>query len=185
MVVSNSAVARTASASVIVLLCAGSAVAQGFKVANWNIRSGRGLGAMTGFLRTFDPNTSNCSDRSKPLNAWGVGVPQKELAKLKADPTVIALGLQEAWLCGSPQQVASVLGWKAYVPDYQNGTSVVARYGFAGPISTKKLTSDPADPAWVVRAPVCLDAACTQSVAVHSTHFKGTVADKTSQDWRC
>jgi len=56
--------------------------AQTFKIANWNIRSGEGIHGLTG-VRTFESSTSNCTDRTKPLNAWGVGVPQAELRKLK------------------------------------------------------------------------------------------------------
>ena len=42
-----------------------------FKVATWNIRSGMGV---RGFAtRNWDDETLNCSDPSRPVNAWGVG----------------------------------------------------------------------------------------------------------------
>jgi hypothetical protein len=160
----------------LVVLGAVPADAQTFKVATWNIRSGKGITGLQGFPKTFDSNTSNCNTASLPLNAWGVGVPQRELAALNADPAVVALGLQEAWLCGSPQNVKSALAWKSYVVDNQNGTSIVARHGFAGPVVTRKLTSSATDPNWIVRAPVCLDAACGQSVMVYVTHWAGVEA---------
>src|SRR5262245_51147416 len=69
------------------------ALAQTFKIANWNIRSGEGIHGLTG-IRTFDSSTSNCTDRTKPLNAWGVGVPQAELRRLDADPLIVALAVE-------------------------------------------------------------------------------------------
>jgi hypothetical protein len=144
-----------------------------FKVAYWNIKSGKGQIALPGFPVTF-ANTSNCTDTSQPLNAWGVGFVQTQLAALNADPSVIALGLGEAWLCGSPSQVRAALGWASYVPD-RNGVSIVARYGFAGPPVWKQLdtsmTATPTDTKWVVRTPVCLDAACTSSVVIFTAHW--------------
>jgi hypothetical protein len=75
-------------------------------------------------------------------------------------------------LCGNPQRVRTALGWAATVTD-QNGVSIVARYGFAGPVQWKQLTGNPADTKWVVRARVCLDAACSTTVDVFTAHWGG------------
>jgi len=156
------------------------ASAQTFKVANWNIRSGMGITSLSSFPKTFDSNTTNCTDPARPRNAWGVGFPQKELARLNADPTVVALGVQEAWGCGSPRNIRDALAWKSYVADNQNGTSLIARHGFGGPVVTRKLTSA-TEPAWVLRAPVCLDPGCLDSIIVHVTHWHEPTATSTVQ----
>jgi hypothetical protein len=157
------------------LLTGGTAGAQTFKVAYWNIKSGKGQIALPGYPATF-VDTSNCTDPTQPLNAWGVGLVPEELSKLAADPRIVALGLGEAWLCGNPQRVRAALGWASTVTD-QNGVSIVARYGFAGPVQWKQLDTsmaiNPIDTKWVVRARVCLDAACSASVEVFTAHWGG------------
>jgi hypothetical protein len=103
-----------------------------FKVAFFNIKSGKGQIALSGFPTTF-ADTINCTDRTQPLNAWGVGAVQAELtAKVGNDPSVVALGLAEAWTCATPAAVKTTLGWAANSTE-RNGVAVVARYGFAGP----------------------------------------------------
>ncbi|MBA3885249.1 MAG: hypothetical protein H0X67_05900 [Acidobacteria bacterium] len=86
---------------------AGAAQANGaFKVASYNIKSGKGQVGPVG-ESTFS-NTANCTDATKPLNAWGVGLVQHHLmASLRDDPSVVALGLGESWasVCGSPENV--------------------------------------------------------------------------------
>ena len=82
------------------------------KVAYWNIKSARGQIGPSGHPVKF-ANTSNCTDSSQPLNAWGVGFVQAELKAALADPSTIALGLQEAWLCGIEENVRTALGWAA------------------------------------------------------------------------
>ena len=155
------------------LLTGATAGAQTFKVAYWNIKSGKGQIALPGNPVTFF-DSSNCTDPTQPLNAWGVGVVPRELAKLAADPSVVALGLGEAWVCGNSQRVRAALGWAATVGD-QNGVSIVARHGFAGALQWKQLdtskASNPTDTKWVVRAPVCLDAACAASVEIFTAHW--------------
>src|SRR5262245_29438760 len=90
---------------------AGSAAnAQTFKVAYWNIKSGKGQIALPGNPATF-VDTSNCTDATQPMNAWGVGIVPQELARLNADPAIVALGLGEAWICGGHQRVKAALGW--------------------------------------------------------------------------
>jgi hypothetical protein len=90
------------------------------------------------------------------------------------DPDVVALGLGEAWPCGSPENVRNALGWAARSSE-RNGVAMVARYGFAGPgewvqLDTS-LNSNPADTMWVLRLPVCLDSGCTRSIVVFTAHW--------------
>ena len=94
--------------------------------------------------------------------------------KALSDPSVIALGVNEAWTCASPENIRKALGWKSATRE-QNGVAVIARHGFAGPDQwlqlDTSLNTNPADTMWVVRAPVCLDAACTQSMPVYTAHW--------------
>ena len=117
----------------------------------------------------------NCTDPTKPLNAWGKQVVQHELiARIKNDPAVVALGLAESWQCASRQNVRAVLGWAAPSSGH-NGVSIVARYGFAGAEEWKQLDTslnpNPNDTMWVLRTPVCLNAGCTKSMDVFTTHW--------------
>jgi exonuclease III len=144
-----------------------------FKVAYYNIQSGMGTAALNGTC-AFERNP-NCTDRSKPLNAWGLGVVQKEIERaVKDDPSIIALGLAEAWNCAKPDAVLKVLGWAAHAGE-RNGISLLARYGFAGPAEWLQLDTtrnpNPADTMWVVRAPVCADASCSRSIQVLTSHW--------------
>lgn len=67
-----------------------------FKLAFYNIRSGQGIEALRGHTTPFAA-TVNCDPRSGAVNAWGVGMVQKELVKaIKNDSAVLALGLAEA-----------------------------------------------------------------------------------------
>lgn len=105
---------------------------------------------MPGFPATF-ADTSNCTDRTQPLNAWGVGAVQAELAaKVGNDPSIVALGLAEAWPCAAPAAVKTALGWVGNSTE-RNGVALVARYGFAGPeqwtqLDTSLNTSSSAPP---------------------------------------
>ena len=147
------------------------------KIAFWNIMSGKGVDALPGFAAPF-VNTPNCTDSSQPLNAWGAGASQGALAAIAPDPSLVAIGLAEAWgsVCGSAEHVRAALGWAAHTGE-QNGVAVVARYGFAGPEQWQQLDTSlnttPGDTMWVVRVPVCLDAACSQSIVVYSGHWYG------------
>ena len=155
------------------LLTGSTASAQTFKIAYWNIKSGKGQIALPGHPVTFI-DTSNCTDPTQPMNAWGAGVVPQELSKLASDPRVVALGLGEAWACGSSQRVRAALGWASATAD-QNGVAIVARYGFAGPVVWQQLdtsaASNPADTKWVARTRVCLDAGCSDSVEVFTGHW--------------
>jgi hypothetical protein len=151
------------------------------KLAFFNIQSGKGEVGLPGRPVLFT-DTENCSDTTQPVNAWGVGLVQRELVKaIKNDPAVIALGLGEAWLCGSPENVRQLLGWAAKTST-RNGLAVVARYGFAGPDAWQQLDTsrnpNPKDTMWVVRVPVCADASCRTSILMYSAHWFATGPDK-------
>ena len=173
----RSAYARLLCAAAILLsgspaMAAGSTV----KVAFWNVKSGKGQIALPGHPALF-ADTTNCTSNTAPLNAWGVGQMQAELIKTLSDPTVVALGVAEAWLCATPDNIRTVLGWKAATSN-QNGVALVARYGFAGSEQWQQLDTSlnvsPNDTMWVLRIPVCLDAYCLQSMPVYVTHWLST-----------
>lgn len=149
-----------------------------FKVATWNIRSGMGI---NGFATTsWSSGTLNCTDRSQLMNAWGVGLPQAELSRLRDDRSIVAVAVQEAWNCGNPTNINSVLGFKDITRE-QNGTALAARYGFASPPTYTKVAAQD----WLVGGLVCLDDACSGSVPMFSTHWTpprnefGPVAQRT------
>lgn len=151
------------------------------KLAFFNIQSGKGEEGLPGRPAQFT-DTQNCTDTTQRVNAWGVGLVQRELVKaVKNDPAVVALGLAEAWLCGSPENVRQLLGWTAKTSS-RNGLAVVARYGFAGPEAWQQLDTsrnpNPKDTMWVVRVPVCTDASCGASILMYSAHWFGTGPDK-------
>ena len=145
------------------------------KIGFFNIQSGKGEQGLAGRAAPFIEST-NCIDTTTPLNAWGVGFVQRELtAKLANDPSVIALGLAEAWICGTPENVRKALNWKAHTGEL-NGLGIVARHGFAGAATFFKLDtslSTNAEPRYIVHAPVCLDAACSRSFDVFAIHAYG------------
>jgi len=155
------------------------ATAPNFKVAFFNIQSGKGEPAMPGHPSTFS-DTLNCTDTTQPLNAWGRGVVQATLTDAVAsDPTVVALGLAEAWSCATQTAVRNVLGWRA-ASTARNGVAMVARYGFAGAEQWTQLdtslNTNPADTMWALRVPVCLDAACSRSISLSTAHWYGSGA---------
>jgi hypothetical protein len=136
-----------------------------FKVATWNIRSGMGI---HGFATTgWSSDTLNCTDRSQPLNAWGMGLPQRELQAIRGDTSIVALAVQESWNCGAPAAVNSVLGF-AGASQERNGVALFARYGFSGPVVYQQIFTNNS---WTVGGDVCLDAGCTRAVPMFSTHF--------------
>jgi len=148
-----------------------------FKLAFYNIRSGQGIEALRGHATPFAA-TVNCDPKSGAVNAWGVGMVQKELVKaIKNDAAVLALGLAEAWNCGSPEQVRQVLDWKAHSSE-RNGVALVARYGFAGQVDWLQLDTtknrNPRDTMWVVHGRVCTTATCRASIDVYAAHWAGT-----------
>jgi hypothetical protein len=145
-----------------------------YKVAWYNIKSGMGQAPLPQHAAPF-ATSYNCTDTTQALNAWGVGLVQQELrSRVGSDPDVIAFGLAEAWRCGSPDNVRNLLGWKARSAE-RNGIVLLARHGFAAPERWIQLDTslnlNPADTMWVVRAPVCANPACTESVIVFATHW--------------
>ena len=101
------------------------AAASTLKLAFFNIQAGKGEVGLPGRPVLF-VDTANCTDTTQPINAWGVGFVQRELVKaVKNDAAVVALGLAEAWLCGSPENVRQLLGWAAKTST-RNGLAVVA-----------------------------------------------------------
>jgi hypothetical protein len=149
-----------------------------FKVAFYNIQSGKGQPGLPGHVTPF-ASTMNCTDPTLPLNAWGVGFVQEHLRAALADSSTVALGLAEAWFCGSPSNVRQALGWKANTTE-RNGTALVARYGFAGAEEWIQLDTslnlNPKDTMWVLRIPVCLDSSCSASINVFTTHWYAEAA---------
>jgi hypothetical protein len=157
--------------------------AQSFKIAYFNIQSGKGEPALPGHTVNFYDN-HNCTDPSQPLNAWGIGTVQQHLRNsVGNDPKVVALGLGEAWFCGSPENVRAALGWKARSSE-RNGVAIVARYGFAGPEEWVQLDTslnpNPSDTMWVLRVPVCLNVECSQTITTFTAHWYATGTYKTT-----
>jgi exonuclease III len=148
------------------------------KVAFYNIRSGQGTEPLRGRAAPFAVG-SNCTDPSKRVNAWGSGMVQQTLTSaLGSDPSVVALGLAEAWkaVCASPERVRTALGWKAASTTH-NGVAVVAKYGIKDERWQQLDTSrnkNPADTAWVLRASVCTASDCRRTLAVYVAHWYAT-----------
>ena len=176
-----------AAAIVTIALGLGSAIVsldaqpRSFKVAFYNIRSGKGSQPLRGKPAASFAESNSCAGSDRSLNAWGTGVVQQELAtRIKNDASVLALGLAEAWACASPKDVLAVLGWKGR-SDERNGTAVLARFGFAHREQWTKLDTshnkNPRDEMWVVRAEVCMNGPCSEALEVYVTHWSGTGAD--------
>jgi endonuclease/exonuclease/phosphatase family metal-dependent hydrolase len=147
-----------------------------FKVAFYNIRSGIGIQPLAGRPAPF-AETVNCDPASGRVNAWGAGLVQAELVKsIKNDALVVALGLAEAWNCGSPKNVREALGWKADSGE-RNGVALLARYGFSGTPEFLQLDTaankDQRDTMWILRGAVCLDTPCSRSFDVYTAHWSG------------
>jgi hypothetical protein len=140
-----------------------------FKLATWNVRSGMGIAGFE--TRHWSHGTLNCTDRTKPMNAWGIGLPQKELERLKADPAIVALAVQESWNCGNAAQLNSVLGFKT-IAQGRNGVVLIARHGFSSKPTLHRVGAK--YDSWIVGGPVCLDAECSAAVPAFSTHWGGS-----------
>jgi hypothetical protein len=137
---------------------------QTFKVATWNIESGMGIRGFT--TTSWSSETLNCTDPSKPLNAWGIRLPQAELAHVRDDPAIVAFAVQEAWHCGNPTNINGELGFQAITQE-REGTALAARYGFAAAPTYTKISTN----SWVVGGPVCLNAACSSTLPMFATHW--------------
>lgn len=128
-----------------------------------------------GFSTTsWSHDTLNCTDPSQPMNAWGIGLPQAQLERIKADPAIVALALQEAWNCGSPRNVNGVLAFKTVSRD-RNGTALLARHGLSGPVQYYEIDAKARQ--WLIGGDVCLDAGCSDTIPVYSVHFGDTTED--------
>lgn len=143
-----------------------------FKVATWNIRSGMGI---RGFGTTaWSHETVNCDDRSKPINAWGVGLPQAQLERLAADYEIVAVAVQEAWNCASTVAINAILGFKTVSREYE-GVALFARFGVSGALKYHRI-ADAAN-RWLIGGDVCLDPMCARTMPIFATHFGGASDD--------
>jgi hypothetical protein len=170
---------RLVSASAAPVAAQAAPTADSFKVAYWNVQSGNGERPLAGRACGFTEN-GNCTDASLPLNAWGMHVVQDALVQdIQQDPAMIALGLSEAWNCGTAAAIQQVLGWAAKSTT-RNGIALVAKYGFAGPEQWAQLdtsgNTNPADTMWMLRVPVCLDGSCQRSLLMYATHMYAAAA---------
>jgi endonuclease/exonuclease/phosphatase family metal-dependent hydrolase len=140
-----------------------------FRVATWNIRSGDGR-CPIGAVCPFTDSTQNCKDVTQPRNAWGHDVPQAQLRAINQDQTVIAMGLQEAWNCGSPAAVREALSWP-YASESYNGTALLARFGISGVIQAKLLSQPGDEQMFILGADVCVNAACSATIHLYVAHL--------------
>jgi len=148
-----------------------SATGIAFKVATWNIRSGMGI---RGFNTTeWSHETTNCTDRSKPINAWAIGLPQAELERIASDSGIVAMAVQEAWNCASTVAINSILGFKSVSREFE-GVALLARYGFSGPLKYERID---ASSRWLLGGEVCIDPMCGRTMPMFSTHFGGNTDD--------
>jgi hypothetical protein len=148
----------------------GVAQAQTFRIAEWNVRSGFGRDAILNGNNNVFVEGNNCT-----TNAWGVNAVQQQLIDhVKNDPLVVALVVNEAWTCATPQAIVNVLGapWTTTVD--REGVAVLSRFGFAAtPVSTQIGFTAQGDPfnRYIWRAPVWVDAAHSASFVVYGTHL--------------
>jgi hypothetical protein len=152
------------------LMAAAPAAAQTFKVAQWNLRGGQGVAEIPGQPHLFDVY-GGCA-----VNAWGSGYMQNELVnKIKNDPDVIALGLNEWYGCAGPTEVQALLGWAAHT-NQLNGNGIIAKFGFPSgftPEFYELLPPGTPDQMYVVYAQVCRNSACSATVDVFLAHWGG------------
>src|SRR5262245_55669256 len=95
---------------------------ESFKVANWNVRSGMGIAGKKNPLINSD--TTDCTQNaSKPGGPFWPA-----MDTVKYDPDIVALGVQEAWACATPEAIRAYLAWKQATPE-RNGTALIARHG--------------------------------------------------------
>jgi hypothetical protein len=138
-----------------------------FKVASWNVRSGMGIG---GKKPQINHNTPDCR-----LNASKPGGPfWPAMDAVKTDAEVIALGVQEAWGCATPEAMRAYLGWRLATPE-RNGTGLIARYGLQGRHVVEQIAFKGVEGAsedqWLFGGDVCIDAECRSTVRIYSAHF--------------
>jgi hypothetical protein len=139
-----------------------------FKVANWNVRSGMGIAGKKN--PQINSDTTDCTQNaSKPGGPFWPA-----LDAVKKDSGIVALGVQEAWACATPEKMREYLGWKQATPE-RNGTGLIARYGLRTKHLTEQVAFSKVDGAsedqWIFGGDVCLDAACESTVRIYSAHF--------------
>ena len=137
-----------------------------FKVANWNVRSGMGI---EGKKPQIDHNTTDCR-----LNASKPGGPfWPAMDVVKTDAEVVALGVQEAWACATPEAIRAYLEWREATPE-RNGTALVTRHGLRGRHVVEQIAFKGVEGAsedqWLFGGDV-IDAACSSTVRIYSAHF--------------
>jgi endonuclease/exonuclease/phosphatase family metal-dependent hydrolase len=139
-----------------------------FAVANWNVRSGMGIAGKKN--PRIDSDSTNCS-----VNASKPGGPfWPAMNAVKDDPHIVALGVQEAWACATPQKIRDYLGWK-HATEEQNGTALVTRYGLQGRHIRQQIAFAKVEGAnedqWLFGGDVCLDEPCSSTIRVYVAHF--------------
>ncbi len=146
-----------------------------FKVATWNMRGGSGIKGWVG-RAGFESSTGNCTDHTRPLNAWGVGFMQPFVTKhVAADADVVAFATQEGWGCTRSAKVGPLLtGWKQWTHG-RAGVNLFTRYGIVGPweefqIEKAGVGGMPED-RYIVGGNVCLVANCSRTAYMWSTHL--------------
>jgi hypothetical protein len=77
--------------------------AQTFKVAYSNIKSEKGPIALPGHPPSF-VDTSNCTNPTLLSMCGALDPSGRNWPGSNGDPSVVALGLGEAWVCGTPQR---------------------------------------------------------------------------------
>jgi exonuclease III len=142
--------------------------AESFKVANWNVRSGMGIAAKKN--PRINSETTDCT-----LNASKPGGPfWPAMNTVKDDKAIVALGVQEAWACATPEKIRAYLDWKAATPE-RNGTALITRYGLRGKHVVEQVAFKGVEGAsedqWLFGGDVCVDADCESTVRIYSAHF--------------
>jgi hypothetical protein len=139
-----------------------------FKVANWNVRSGMGIAGKKD--PQINSNTTDCSQNaSKPGGPFWPA-----MDTVKDDAGIIALGVQEAWACATPEKIRAYLGWKQATPE-RNGTGLIARYGLRAKHLSQQVAYNKVEGAsedqWIFGGDVCADAECRSTVRIYAAHF--------------
>lgn len=142
-----------------------------FKVATWNVRAGKGIAAPAN--PQIDSNTTDCSrNASKPGGPFW-----KALDRIKNDPAIIVLALQEAWFCASPGNVRDYLGW-AYQSGELDGVGFVAKHGTKAnshvfeQIGFKGLDGQ-IENKWVFGGDICVTSDCLETIRIYTSHLSG------------
>jgi hypothetical protein len=142
--------------------------APGFKVANWNLRSGMGIAGTKN--PKIDSDTTDCSkNASKPGGPFWPA-----MNAVRDDRAIIALGVEEAWACATPEKIVEYLHWKHATPQ-MNGTALITRYGLKGDHVMKQIAFAKVEGAtedrYLFGGDVCVDKACSATVRIYAAHF--------------